>query len=493
MKKSRTFLDRNLQEILSRILPPETPGDFYQSPDMAPTFRGTLPYSAQYNETNFEYLKRLATRYGQWFYWDGMRLQFGIIKDSKVKLISGSSVHGFTTEVHFAPQKVSLAGYDYEQGAKIQASQRKVSGGSSDGLAAHMAQKQHDYFIRDMDVSAYTGQAADEAELNEMAQLQAAAAAASSITYSGTSYEPLGVGRTFIVMNGQVEHRLVAVSVQHLSDNHGNYRCEFTALPADVAAPPYTDPHCYARAETQPAKVVDNNDPQGLGRVKVFFYWGSKGNKETDWIRMVQPHSGGGKGFYFIPEIGEEVLVGFEGGNAEKPYVIGTQYNGKQSSGYSTPGNDQKVIHSRSGTKIILNDAEGSVFIEDPSGSTYLMDGKGNINVNAPNRITFNCTDMDINVTNNLSTTVGVNKTESIGVDASENVGGLKSTTVAGDMNLRVAGMLDETIDGDIQTHTKKEMVMNSQKGMAYNTEGEIAKHSGSGVQLNSAEKSKLF
>jgi type VI secretion system secreted protein VgrG len=98
---------------------------------------------------------------------------------------------------------------------------------------------------------------------------------------------------------------------------------------------------------------------------------------------LIQPHSGGGKGFYLVPEIGEEVLVGFESGNAEKPYVMGTQYNGSESSGYHTSGNDKKVIHTRSGTNVILNDADGSVFIEDPSGNTWLMDGKGNINVNA--------------------------------------------------------------------------------------------------------------
>ena len=47
------------------------------------------------------------------------------------------------------------------------------------------------------------------------------------------------------------------------------------------------------------------------------------------------------------------------------------------------------MIHTRSGTKIILNDAEGSVFIEDPSGNTYLMDGQGNINVSAPKNISL--------------------------------------------------------------------------------------------------------
>ena len=82
---------------------------------------------------------------------------------------------------------------------------------------------------------------------------------------------------------------------------------------------------------------------------------------------------------------------------------MGTHYNGSETSSYHTSGNDKKVIHTRSGTKIILNDAEGSVFIEDPSGNTYLMDGQGNINVNAPKNMTFTAgDDLNINVGKNF-------------------------------------------------------------------------------------------
>ena len=389
------------------------------------------------------------------------------------------------TATHFAPQKASLAGYDYSQGARIQATQRKVSGGSSDGLAAHLAQKQHDYFIRDMNISAYTGQAAGEAELNEMAQLQAAAADAGSTTYSGVSYEPLGVGRAFIVMEGQVEYRLVAVSVQHHSDNHGNYHCEFTAIPADVAAPPYTDPHCYARAEAQPAKVYDNNDPQGLGRIKVLFHWGTGGSKETDWIRMVQPHSGGGKGFYFVPEKGEEVLVGFKGGNAEKPYIIGTQYNGKQSSGYSTPDNDRKVIHTRSGTKIMFNDAEGSVFIEDPSGNTWLMDGKGNIKVHAPKDIIFTAgKNITMTAGMNITSSAGMNISESAGIDHISSAGAMMMQNAVADYSLMAAN-ITEVAQGEKKAKAKEINESANSKEVAvqgnnnWHTQGEFNNNSG--------------
>src|SRR5690606_11796576 len=161
--------------------------------------------------------------------------------------------------------------------------------------------------------------------------------------------------------------------IKHYHDGNTYYN-EFVGIP-DLFNAPYQTDEAIPFGEEQPARVVDNNDPMGMGRVRVQFPWQEKKGEKTPWLRLIQPHSGSGKGFHFIPEIGEEVLVGFESQNAEKPFVMGTHYNGAETSSYHTSGNDKKVIHTRSGTKIILNDAEGSVFIEDPSGNTYLMDG----------------------------------------------------------------------------------------------------------------------
>ena len=296
-----------------------------------------------------------------------------------------------------------------------------------------------------------------------------------------------------MVLKGPVEYRLVAVSVKHFSDNHGNYRCAFTAIPEDVATPPYTDPHCYAHAESQPAKVYDNNDPEGMGRIRVLFYWGTECSKETDWIRMVQPHTGAGKGFYFIPEIGEEVLVGFEGGNAEKPYVIGAQYNGKQSSGYSTPGNDQKVIHTRSGCKIIFNDAEKSIFIEDPSGNTWLMDGQGNISVHAPKNMTLNAGE---NIIMTAGKDISISAGENISNAAKENI-----TSVAGTDIVQTAATGEIRETSDIRTEmVKKEFKRQAETSneiageiSLFSEKENMTMQSGKTVELNSAEKSKLF
>ena len=80
--------------------------------------------------------------------------------------------------------------------------------------------------------------------------------------------------------------------------------------------------------------------------------WQKYENTRTPWLRMTNPHAGSGKGMYFIPENGEEVFVAFENDNAEKPYIQGAMYNGNETSGYNTAGNDKKVIQTRSGTKL---------------------------------------------------------------------------------------------------------------------------------------------
>ena len=247
------------------------------------------------------------------------------------------------------------------------------------------------------------------------------------------------------------------------------------------------------QATTQPAKITDNNDPKGLGRVQVQMEWQRNNSDNTSWIRMTNPHAGGGKGMYFIPEIGEEVLVGFEGGNAEKPYVLGAMYNGNESSSYSTAGNDQKVIQTRSGTKIIMNDAIGSVFIEDPSGNTWMMDGKGNINVNAPKNFTI---------------TAGENVSISAGKDVSVSAGDNMSNTAGKDMSHSAGHDITQSAEGEFRENANnkteiiqnkyvrgsKESIQHAAKVTIFGTEDNVYIESAKKtVEINSAERSKLF
>lgn len=111
--------------------------------------------------------------------------------------------------------------------------------------------------------------------------------------------------------------------------------------------------------------VTNNKDPDELGRLKVKFPWFSD-NNETDWVRMTTFMAGGVRGSFFLPEVGDEVLVAFENGNINRPYVIGALWNGvdKPPETNSDGKNNIRKIKSRSGHELIFNDEENKENVE---------------------------------------------------------------------------------------------------------------------------------
>jgi len=77
-----------------------------------------------------------------------------------------------------------------------------------------------------------------------------------------------------------------------------------------------------------PGIVSDAKDPAKLGRLKLTFPWLDK-EYTSNWARVAQPSAGKGRGALVLPEVGDEVLVGFEHGNFDAPYVLGGLHNGK--------------------------------------------------------------------------------------------------------------------------------------------------------------------
>jgi uncharacterized protein involved in type VI secretion and phage assembly len=111
--------------------------------------------------------------------------------------------------------------------------------------------------------------------------------------------------------------------------------------------------------------VTNNQDPEGLGRVKVRFPWLSDAN-ESHWARLAAPMAGKERGAYFLPEVDDEVLVAFEHGDARYPYVLGALWNGQDKPpGSNSDGkNNWRFLKSRSGHIIRLDDSDGEEKIE---------------------------------------------------------------------------------------------------------------------------------
>jgi uncharacterized protein involved in type VI secretion and phage assembly len=111
--------------------------------------------------------------------------------------------------------------------------------------------------------------------------------------------------------------------------------------------------------------VTNNQDPDGMGRVKVKFPWLSD-EDESFWARIATPMAGKERGIYFLPEVDDEVLVAFEHGDVRFPYVVGALWNGKDAPPAKNDDgkNNIRVIKSRSGHVIRLNDEDGKEKIE---------------------------------------------------------------------------------------------------------------------------------
>ena len=134
--------------------------------------------------------------------------------------------------------------------------------------------------------------------------------------------------------------------------------------------------------------VTDNKDPDGLCRVKVKFPWLSD-KHASDWARLVTPGGGQQRGMQFLPEVNDEVLVGFEQGNINFPYVLGGLWNGKDAPPIKSTDSkvldggkvNQRIIRSRSGHMITLDDSDNAPYIEivDKTGkNTIKLDSKDN-------------------------------------------------------------------------------------------------------------------
>jgi uncharacterized protein involved in type VI secretion and phage assembly len=122
--------------------------------------------------------------------------------------------------------------------------------------------------------------------------------------------------------------------------------------------------------------VTNNRDPDKLGRVKVAMPW-LAADVESAWARVLAPAAGKGRGFYFLPEVDDEVLVAFEHGDPACPYVLGALWNGRDAPPEANADghNDVRVIRSRSGHVIRLVDTAGAEKIEivDRTGRTSIV------------------------------------------------------------------------------------------------------------------------
>ena len=459
-----------------------------------PFYKDILAYTVQYNESDFDFLNRLAKRYGQWFYYNGRILVFGSpgSHGPEVTLAYGINLHDFAYEIKLKPLLFKILENDNRSGVSVSENTLNYRK-EIDGFHQNFINKSNQVFSKEsviqLNQNSVGASARNTAE--QYAKNKMRSAMSRLMEIKGMSEVPgitLGNNVRITGTDTQLDSTYTVTQITHSCDDGGDYVNHFTAVNFSGSVfSPQTNPDLVPQCQSQTAKVIANEDPEGLSGIQIQMPWQEAKGETTPFVPMVQLHGGNGKGFHWIPEVGETVFVDFQGGNAEMPIVMGTMTSRNEKSGYSTPNNDFKVMRTRSGILIVYNDANGSFLIQDPSGSQYFMDGKGNINLDASNNINLNAGEnINLNAGLNMNTTVGSNKTDTVGGDYTETITGSKTLSIGINFVLNVVANMFELIKGNKEIQGKDiketagEVFLNStEKSVNIKASKDLNSHSG--------------
>jgi uncharacterized protein involved in type VI secretion and phage assembly len=180
-----------------------------------------------------------------------------------------------------------------------------------------------------------------------------------------------------------------------------------------------------------PALVRDVADPDGQGRVKVALPWSPDpdGGAYEAWARLATMMAGKDRGSWFIPDVGDEVLVVFAGGDTRFPCVVGCLWNGEDTPPETMDGSGRnylKVIKSRNGVTVTLDDHDGQekLVLETPGGCRVtLQDGPGAISIQDSNGNSVKLETSGITITASAKVTVQASTVEVSAGSVSVNAG----------------------------------------------------------------------
>ena len=472
-------------------------------------------YESQYNESDFGFIKRLAKQYGEWMYYDGKSLVFGKPKKEKaIGLEYGTDLYTLDIGIQTLARPLKVLSYQARgDQAMAENSANRPDGQDELGYKAFNASME---MFKTPSVQTAMPRIRYVQQLTDYAKKRQESTAAESHYIVATSGNPLLTVGSVIEVKSSLLENFKAVSTETLGEfiiteithnvGEGNYYTnEVKAIPAGVRTLPEPDVSM-PTAEPQMATVIRNDDPRGIGRVRVQMNW-QTGNMSTSWIRVMTPDAGSSdkvntnRGFVFIPEVDDKVLVGFRNGDPNRPYVMGSLFNGSTAAG-GLDANHLKSIRTRSGHAIELDDSPTSlgITIKDHKGNSIHIDSEGDnivinakkdITINAGETFTVNCKNANIlaqesinmNAEESISSTSGEDTTIQAGRSLTETAGD-NYTLAANSSNLQI------TDSHNLQASTISET---AEKGNIDSTSEDMDLTSPKKVNIQSSDKVNLF
>lgn len=363
-----------------------------------PKYAAPIPYMAQYNESVFDFMNRLSALYGEWFYYDGTKVYFGKPdRDNTEKIVYDMDLEEVRLVTNLVPGKSARYDYVAQENKQHNADTPAKPDGMNDLQSIAHSCSEKAYTAKT--TSAADPHVTDKAELDEQMRIVKNASGANLLNIKG-------IGKTCRIRIGEIIDvsfpdrmklpplgKFRIVGIEHEVRRDGHYSNSFVGVPDGTVHIPVPDVK-RPLALPELATVKENNDDKGQGRVKVAFDW-QKNGKTTNWIRVQTPNAGvsgavsKNRGWVFVPEVGDQVMVSYEHGNPDRPYVTGSVFHSGSGKG-GDKDNKVKSIITRSGNAIVFDDETGSIVITDQTGKQLIiLDGTDAITVMAKRSITL--------------------------------------------------------------------------------------------------------
>ena len=389
--------------------------------ELSPAFKETKDFICQYEESDFDFIRRLAHQYQEWMYFDGTKLIFGKPRKlaDPIRLEYGTTLSSLDIGLQTLARSEQVFSYHSGADREMQRMTPDLAYGH-DKLAGEAFRASLGMFSKPARQHALPRISNETELINYMGRKQAAETAETHYITAESQVPTLRVGSVISLYSSFLERvgnlseeslgNFIIIEITHEVSQGSYYKNRFKAIPATIKALPSPKVRM-PLAETQMATVLSNADPEGKGRVRVRMNWQTDG-MQTGWVRVMTPDGGSSsdvksnRGFVFIPEVGDQVLLGFRHGDPARPYVLGSLFNGTTGGG-GLEGNHMKSLTTRSGHTIKLNDSLSSLGITikdikgnsihiDSVGDDIIINAKRNITINAGETFTVNCKNANI-------------------------------------------------------------------------------------------------
>ena len=408
-----SFTDATLGEIVSEVV--EKYGNGISIVNN-PAFKSRIPYVQMQEESAYEFLRRLAWQYGEWFYYNGQVLYFGNpYKEKDEKLVYDIDMDSMHFSSCVAPFHFSRHDYLSDSHMDMFGDDSEAVRGINTYLANAMKTSEGMYRSQTTMYShTATGHPLD---IEHFTAVEKGRKVASLVWMTGNTKtcrvrigEPVVVQIPSNMCKRRDMGRYRIMELTHRIEVSGGYANSFKGIPASMEYIPTEDMRMPV-AHAMLAEVTDNADPENLGRVQVQFAWQKSRNKTTNWIRVRSLDAGSSetvsknRGFVFVPEIGDQVMVDFELGDPCRPYVSGSMFHKNNGEG-GNADNHIKTIVTRSGHTLEFNDDEDGqwgITITDKENNIIRLDTKNKaISISSQEKIIIESKDIVVSANNNL-------------------------------------------------------------------------------------------